>query len=505
GRELKNKEFSFSLKGDNVGQTKQNDLDGKVEFDEINYDQAGTYEYTISEVIPSEKETGITYDETKYKVTVTVEEKAGKLEATAVYENVKSGEVPIFKNAYKALPTSIKLETKKELDGRKLKNEEFSFNLKGDNVDQTKQNDLDGKVEFDEINYVQAGTYEYTISEVIPSEKETGITYDETKYKVTVTVEEKAGKLEATAVYENVKSGEVPVFKNTYKALPTSIKLEAQKELSGRELKNKEFSFSLKGDNVGQTKQNDIDGKVEFDEINYTKAGTYNYTISEVIPEEKNPTITYDDTEYKVIVTVAEKAGKLEASVDYENVKANEVPTFKNLFTPEKKVPTGEILLKKVDSKTGKTLADAEFKLVDEKGQPVAGHEKIVTSADGTIFIKGLTDGNYQLIETKAPKGYLLDETPIEFTVKNSQPSKKEIKKENTRINLPDTGDSSDPKTNNAATNTHTTYRNGSTSSSATSNRLPSTGSVRSNGLIILGLFFLAMIALVVFGKRKKV
>ncbi|WP_137663188.1 Spy0128 family protein [Enterococcus hulanensis] len=505
GRKLKNEEFSFNLKGDNVDQTKQNDLDGKVEFDEITYSEEGTHEYTISEVIPSEKETGITYDETKYKVTVTVEEKAGKLKATAVYENVKSGEVPVFKNAYKALPTSIKLEAKKELEGRKLKNEEFSFNLQGDNVDQTKQNDLDGKVEFDEINYDQAGTYEYTISEVIPSEKETGITYDDTKYKVTVTVKEESGELKATAVYENVKAGEVPIFKNTYKVLPTSIKLEAQKELSGRELKNKEFSFNLKGDDLDQTVKNDENGKVTFAEINYTKAGTYNYTISEVIPEEKNPTITYDDTGYKVIVTVAEKAGKLEASVDYENVKANEVPTFKNLFTPEKKVPTGEILLKKVDSKTGKTLADAEFKLVDEKGQPVAGHEKIVTSADGTIFIKGLTDGNYQLIETKAPKGYQLDETPIEFTVKNSQPSKKEIKKENTRINLPDTGDSSDPKTNNAATNTHTTYRNGSASSSATSKRLPSTGSVRSNGLIILGLFFLAMIALVIFGKRKKV
>ncbi|MBX8938568.1 Spy0128 family protein, partial [Enterococcus gilvus] len=231
GRPLEKEEFSFNLKGDGVDQTVKNDEDGKIVFDEIYYLAEGTHEYTISEVIPSEKETGITYDETKYKVTVTVEEKAGKLEATAVYENVKAGEVPVFKNAYKALPTSIKLEAKKELEGRKLKNEEFSFNLKGDGVDQTKQNALDGKVEFDEITYSEKGTHEYTISEVIPSEKETGITYDETKYKVTVTVKEESGELKATAVYENVKSGEVPVFKNTYKALPTSIKLEAQKEL----------------------------------------------------------------------------------------------------------------------------------------------------------------------------------------------------------------------------------------------------------------------------------
>ncbi|MEQ7302254.1 FctA domain-containing protein, partial [Enterococcus avium] len=112
----------------------------KVIFDEISYDQAGIYEYTISEAIPTEKETGVTYDDTKYKVTVTVEEKAGKLEATVVYENIKAGEVPTFKNTYKALPGTIQLEAKKELSGRPLKADEFSFTLKGDGgVDQTKK------------------------------------------------------------------------------------------------------------------------------------------------------------------------------------------------------------------------------------------------------------------------------------------------------------------------------------------------------------------------------
>ena len=157
--------------------------------------------------------------------------------------------------------------------------------------------------------------------------------------------------------------------------------------------------------------------KVSFDKIDYDKAGTYEYTISEVIPAEKETGITYDDTEHKVTVTVEEKAGELEAVAKYEGTESNEIPTFKNSFTPEKKVPAGEILLKKLDSKTGRTLAEAEFKVVDEKGQPVAGQEKIVTGEDGSIFIKGLTDGNYQLIETKAPKGYQIDETPIEFSV----------------------------------------------------------------------------------------
>ena len=62
---------------------------------------------------------------------------------------------------------------------------------------------------------------------MIPAEKEAGITYDETTYKVIVTVEEKAGELEATAEYENMEVGEVPTFKNTYAVTPGSIRLEA--------------------------------------------------------------------------------------------------------------------------------------------------------------------------------------------------------------------------------------------------------------------------------------
>ncbi|MDO7797512.1 FctA domain-containing protein [Enterococcus avium] len=499
GRPLKADEFSFTLKGDGgVDQTKKNDKDGKVLFDAITYDKAGTYEYTISEVVPDALETGMTYDTKKYEVTVKVVEKDNKLEATATYKDVTVGEVPTFKNTYKALPGTIQLEAKKELSGRLLKSDEFSFTLKGDGgVDQTKKNDKDGKVLFDAITYDQAGTYEYTISEKIPAAKETGVTYDDTKYKVTVTVEEKAGKLEATAVYE---TGEVPTFKNAYKALPGSIQLEAKKELDGRSLKADEFSFNLKGDNVDQTKKNAADGKVTFDEITYDQAGTYEYTISEAIPTAKETGITYDDTQYKVSVKVEENAGMLEAVATYENLEDGELPVFRNLYTPEKEVPTGELLLKKIDSKTGRTLANAEFKLVDDKGQVVTGKEKIVTGEDGSIFIKGLADGEYQIIETKAPDGYLIDETPIKFSVKNNQPSKKEINQENDPLKLPETGNSS-----NKTTNVKTTYRNATGKRTTVSKRLPSTGSIQSKGLVILGLFFLAMFGLVVFGKRKNI
>ena len=402
-------------------------------------------------------------------------------------------------NQRQILPGSVQLEAKKELSGRPLKAEEFSFTLKGDgNVNETKKNDEDGKILFDEIKYDKAGTYEYTITEETPSTPELGITYDSTQYKVTVTVTEKAGKLEADVVYENVKAEEVPVFKNTYKAIPGSVQLEAKKELSGRPLKAEEFSFTLKGDgNVNETKKNDEDGKILFDEIKYDKAGTYEYTITEAIPEVKDPNITYDDTEFKVTVNVEEKAGKLVVNANYSvNGQSVDNLSFKNSYTPPKTVNKGEILLKKVDSKTGKTLANAEFKLLTDDDNPVVGYEKIVTREDGTIFIKGLGDGSYKLIETKAPAGYQIDETPIRFSVKNSQPSQKEISKENTRIPLSKTHGTNE--NNEISTNLNTT-RN-----TTTTKRMPATGSTSSWSLILIGIFFLVSFGCILLGKLRK-
>ena len=497
GKELSVGQFDFELvdsKGA-VLQTKQNDGNGNVYFDAIAYDKAGTYEYIIKEVKGTDGT--ITYDQTEYKVSVKVEDNAGQLIATPTYEKEA-----IFKNTYTPAAGSVVLEAEKELIGKELSVGQFDFELvdsKG-TVLQTKQNDGNGNVYFDAIAYDKAGTYEYVIKEIKGTDST--ITYDQTEYKVSVKVEDKAGKLIATPTYEKEA-----IFKNTYKPAAGSIVLKAAKELTGKELSADQFDFELlnsKGE-VLQTKSNHANGEITFEALTYDQAGSYEYTISEVIPTEKETGITYDDTEYKVTVTVEDKGGVLEAQETYENVKTGEVPIFKNLYTPEKRVPAGEILLKKIDSKTGKTLADAEFKLVDAKDQPVSGQEKIVTGEDGTIFIKGLADGAYKLIETKAPTGYQLDETPIEFTVKDNLPSKKEISKENSRVNLPNTGNSSNTHANNGGTNTQTTYRNQAGSSSATSRRLPSTGSIRSNGLIILGLFFLSVIILVVFGKRKKV
>ncbi len=160
--------------------------------------------------------------------------------------------------------------------------------------------------------------------------------------------------------------------------------------------------------------------------------------------------------------------------------------------------------MKKVDGDSGKALAKAEFELVDANQKVIA--KKITTGTDGTVLIKGLNDGEYQLIETQAPAGYKLDATPIKFVVKNSQADKKEVEKKNNRTTLPGTGgDEADNGSSNNSSKRRSTYTVNNDTSSASSRSLPKTGSSSNIGLIILGLFFLSVVSLVYIGKRKKV
>lgn len=100
GRELAANEFQFQLadKDGNVLQTVANAANGGFSFDSITYDQAGTYEYVISEVKGNAE--GVTYDETTYAVKVVVTDGGeGKLNVTELTYNGKA-ELPVFANSY---------------------------------------------------------------------------------------------------------------------------------------------------------------------------------------------------------------------------------------------------------------------------------------------------------------------------------------------------------------------------------------------------------------------
>ena len=132
----------------------------------------------------------------------------------------------------------------------------------------------------------------------------------------------------------DAKKDEIWVYDNR---MTGAADILAKKELQGGVLKADQFSFALKNADgkVLQTVTNDAEGNVSF-HVEYNKAGTYTYTISEVVPEgaENNVKdhITYDTTEHKVVVEVTNGDGKLDTAVTYDNGSSTQ-PTFTNKYS----------------------------------------------------------------------------------------------------------------------------------------------------------------------------
>lgn len=107
GRELKKDEFSFKLVGEDIESTVTNDADGKISFDKFEYDEPGTYVYTISEV--KGDEAGMTYDKSVFTATVNVvDDGEGNLKASVAFtKGDKSVEGIVFNNTYKKPETPV--------------------------------------------------------------------------------------------------------------------------------------------------------------------------------------------------------------------------------------------------------------------------------------------------------------------------------------------------------------------------------------------------------------
>lgn len=74
-----------------------------------------------------------------------------------------------------------------------------------------------------------------------------------------------------------------------------------------------------------------------------------------------------------------------------------------------------------VSDETTSPLKGAEFEILDADGNFVEGYEKVVSDDKGTVTIEGLVPGDYQIVETKAPEGYILDNKPLIFTLKENE------------------------------------------------------------------------------------
>ena len=363
-------------------ETVTNKQDGSITFTPLtfNEDEVGEHDYVVREVIPAdnEKEAGVTYDKTEFKVKIKVEKAFGrKLTATIT----RSPEALVFKNKYTAKPVNVPLSVTKKLTGRELKAGEFEFVLKdkaGKTVE-TVKNTADGQVNFRALEFTKTGTYVYTISETKGNLG--GISYD--THQVTATIEvtdDGSGQLKAKTSYKDNNQ----TFNNTYTTKKTSASLEVTKALLGRTLKADEFEFVLKNDEDGsevQKVKNTADGKVVFAPIEYTKAGTYKYTIVETNAGQTIDGVTYDSLGVKVIVEVTDDGeGNLTANVTYPADKE-----FNNSYGASKTSAT--LAVKK--TLTGRELKadEFEFTLTDQDGNV---KETVKNDKDGNVKFSAL-------------------------------------------------------------------------------------------------------------------
>ena len=338
GGELAGSDFTFQLldKDGSVVQTVQNEKDGKVAFAAIDYATPGDHDYTIKEVKGADST--VVYDAKGVKVHVKVTDEKGELKATVTYDGEKA--VPTFTNTK---PTAdVTVEATKVLAGKDLTADAFTFGLydQDGNEDARGTNDKNGKVKLT-VKGLNLGEYDYTLKEVAGSDST--ITYDSTEVRVHVSVKAEGGKAKATVAYDG--KNDIPTFTNKYQPAGTSVALTAKKtyvksDSTPAALKGGEFAFNLyEGDLTAEqlkdkqpirTAENGEDGTVTFPAIDYTKAGEYKYTVAEQKGDLSH--VTFDDTVHHAVVKVVDNAGKLEASVTYDDGKTD-APTFKNTYT----------------------------------------------------------------------------------------------------------------------------------------------------------------------------
>ncbi|MDU6992156.1 MAG: FctA domain-containing protein [Streptococcus salivarius] len=305
-QDLKADQFQFVLK-DRFGkvlETVGNTADGQVAFSELTFNKVGTYNYTVEEL--AGKDDAIVYDTMKAAVSITVTRDGGALVSTVV--NPKD---TIFNNKF-VTPAKAAIQFSKELTkagvNQTLTANEFQFVLKDSagHIVETVGNTADGRVAFSELHFDKAGTYTYTVEEVKGTNED--IVYDGMKATVWITVTR-----DGDALVSTVANPKDTVFNNFVKEVqPAKAKFELTKVLTGRNLKDGEFSFVLKDDkgNVIQTVTNNAQGNISFENIVYDKPGVYYYTVEEVKGNEAD--VVYDNMVAKFQVTVTKTVGEKE-------------------------------------------------------------------------------------------------------------------------------------------------------------------------------------------------
>ena len=407
-------------------------------FGDITYTKPGTYTYTIKEVVPGSDAgaDGISYSAASYTATVVVEDNhAGALVVTSVKvtqvrddagaETKKevTEKVATFTNHYDEHEKDIIIHAQKNLADKAgtfpLAQNTFGFTLEGmggyananatfspNTVDEsikasmpqgaegniaTVGNNADGTVTWPAISYTakpDAGrAYVYKFAEKLPEnpDRVAGMTYDGSVYYAVVRNAKKgAGIQTSIEYYKAMADGSVkqldqnatPLFTNIYSVEPTSVTLQGQKTLSGRDWNQGEsytFNLTAATDDASATGLNKTtaqavtDGAVAINTdratanapesgrvvsfafgteaaptVTFNRAGTFSFNITEDTAQDGQAGMSMDKHTARATVVVTDldesgkHTGKLVSSVTYTNTDASDADkavTDKAAFT----------------------------------------------------------------------------------------------------------------------------------------------------------------------------
>ncbi len=310
--------------------------------------------------------------------------------------------------------TKAKFGLTKVLEGREWADtDKFEFGLTSENgapmpaatTAIVHKADLDqGKaaIDFGTIEYAEPGTYVYKVSEKHAGTTIDGIAYSGNVAEITVTVTpDKKGELSA-AVKVAWSEPEVTEFKNVYAADPVESsvtdEIKVAKSLTGRDLKDGEFSFELreiKGEDseLIETVKNDANGNVVFSAIKYTEAGEHTYTLSEVKGNAGG--ITYDETVYTIVATISDNdKGQLVATHKLKGAEDVKSIEFKNAYTANA-AEASLAGIKNLQFAKGLTPADIAgkftFTVTGEEGAPMPANTSVTNDAKGKVDFGKIT------------------------------------------------------------------------------------------------------------------
>ena len=411
GKDLTADAFTFGLydQDGNEDARGTNDKNGKVKLT-VKGLNLGEYDYTLKEEKAGQTVDGVAYDAKEVKVHVKVEQNQGdnnKTKVTVTYDGAATA--PTFNNTYDAKGSVILTATKtiKVADGfdhtTKPADGEFTFDLKdaAGNVLDTAKNDANGKVSFtrefqlSDLDGAASKDFTYTIVEQPGAEP--GMVYDSHPLTYTVTVTDGGnGALNAKAIVTSASGSDT--FTNTYQPAATGLALGAQKSYVKKDdntpivPKCGEFTFDvyegnltaeqLAGAKPVRTATNDANGSVGFDAFSYAKPGTHEYTIVE--RKGDLAYVTYDAAVHHAVVTVADNAGTLQASVAYDGTDATK-PTFTNTYEARATDSGAIALTKSVNVHDGSyqlKAGDFAFELMGSDGSVIQTRKN---DADGNV------------------------------------------------------------------------------------------------------------------------